>query len=194
MKKNKITIFLACLSVMLGAAMTSCDDTQSYSDLLRDEEKAVNWYLSALRVEPYAPKTIDEFIIGEDAPYYKMDEDGYLYMQIVNKGSDEMAEVNDRVYFRFMRKCIKYLYQGYDVSWEGNAWDMNNGLGSTSLIYQNYSVPTTSQFGTGIQLPLQYCGYDSEVNLVISSNQGFTTDQTSCLPYIYNVKYYKAEY
>lgn len=194
MKKLKINILAKSLIALAGLFVCSCDDTQSYSDLLREEEKAVNWFLCEYRVEPYAPKSIDEFEIGKDAPYYKMDEDGYLYMQIVNKGSDEMAEPNDRVYFRFERKCIKYLYQGYEVSWEGNAWNMNNGLGSTCLIYQNYSVPTTSQFGTGIQVPLQYCGYDSEVNLIVSSNQGFTTDQTSCLPYIYNVKYYKAEY
>lgn len=192
--KTTADIVWKCLLAVMALGFASCDDTKSYSELLDEEEKAVNWYLSGLKVEPYAPAKIDDFEIGEDAPYYKMDEEGYLYMQIVNKGNDVMAETGDRVFFRFERQCIKYLYQGYDIGWEGNAWDMNNGIGSTSFFYQNFNVPTTSQFGTGIQVPLQYCGYDSEVNLVVSSYQGFTTDQTSCLPYIYNVKYYKAEY
>lgn len=182
------------LLLLVGVMTMGCDETKSYSELLDEEEKAVNWYLANCRVEAYAPKSIDDFEIGENAPFYKMDEDGYLYIQIVNKGDNQKIQENDKVYFRFKRKCIKYLWQGYDVSWEGNTDDMVNGLGSTYLIYQNYNVPSTAQFGTGFQAPLEFVGYDSEVNMVISSNQGFTTDQTQCLPYIYNVKYYKAEY
>ena len=186
--------------IQLGAlcallfGFTACDDTESYSELLRDEEKAVNWYLADFRVEPEIPAD-GIFETGEDAPFYKMDEDGYLYMQIINPGNPEpKPEKGDRVYFRFMRKNIKYLYEGYDLGWDGNADDMNNGLGSTYIILDNYQVPSSAQYGTGIQVPLKYIGYDSEVNLVISSSQGFTVDQSSCLPYIYNVKYFKAEY
>lgn len=191
---KKINRLILLLLPAMALGMTSCSDTQSYSDLLNDEEKAVNWYLASnCKVETSFPKD-GSFEYGENAPYYKMDAEGYLYMQVVNPGNDVKPEAGDRVYFRFMRKNIKYMYQGYDLSWEGNADDMNNYLGSTSLIYDNYSIPSTAQFGTGIQVPLKYLGYNSEVNLIVSSNQGFTTDQNSCLPYIYNVKYFKAEY
>lgn len=182
----------ALCALLLG--FTACDDSQSYSELLRDEEKAVNWYLADCRVEPSIPAD-GNFETGENAPFYKMDADGYLYMQVVNPGtSDPKPESGDRVYFRFMRKNIKYLYEGYDLGWDGNANDMNNGLGSTYIILDNYQVPSSAQYGTGIQEPLKYVGYDSEVNLVISSTMGFNVDQSSCLPYIYNVKYFKAEY
>lgn len=86
------------------------------------------------------------------------------------------------------------MFDGLNPSWEGNANDMNNVLGNTSLIYGNMQVEGTALYGTGIQVPLNYLGYNSEVMLVVRSYQGFTTDQSQCIPYVYNVKYYKAEY
>lgn len=41
---------------------------------------------------------------------------------------------------------------------------------------------------------LKYFGYNAEVNLVLRSYYGFTTDQSECLAYIYNIRYFKPEY
>lgn len=179
-------------AVML-VSLTACDKSESYSELLRTEEKAVNWYLAQHRVETSVPAD-SVFQTGEDAPFYRMDEDGTVYMQVISAGDmEDRPEQGDRVYFRYKRQNILYMYEDITDISVGNMDDFNIG-GSSSFFLGNKIYPTTTQYGTGIQLPMTYLGYYSEVNLVLKSYAGFTTDQTSCTPYVVNVKYYKSEY
>lgn len=191
---TKIALLPAALIMMTGFG--ACEDTKSYSDLLNDEEHAVNWYLAQNQVALTIPENGD-FKTGntkETAPFYKMDKDGYVYMQVVNKGSEtSRPKEGDLVYFRFMRmNLLNYQATGQEV-WEGNSEDFNDYI-STSLVYGNNVLSSTTQYGEGIQVPLEYLGYNCEVNLIIKSPEGFTTDQSSCIPYVYNIRYFKAEY
>lgn len=189
---SKISIF-SFLGVML-ALFSSCEKTKSYSELLKEEEQAVNWFLAQKKVALEIPENND-FQIGEDAPFYRMDPDGFVYMQVIRKGDlENKPQEGDRVYFRFMRQNIKSLYESGSAIWEGNATDFGGTSSSTSFILGNTVLTTTTQYGEGIQLPLDYLGYDSEVNLVIKSNEGFTSDASQCVPYLYNVRYFKAQY
>lgn len=184
---------LALMFPML-AAMTSCSKGKSYSELLKEEEKAVNWFLAGQRVETKIPKD-SVFKVGKDAPFYRMDEDGYLYMQVVEMGdTSDMAQTGDEIYFTYLRRNIKMMYEGIDVVPEGNANDMTGGVNAPSFIYGNYELANSSAFGTGIQTPLQFLGNNSEVNLVLRSYYGFMADQSECIPYIINIKYFKVEY
>lgn len=190
---NKI-INLACVLTFFTLIFCGCKDTESYSDLLRDEEKAVNWYLSGQRVESQIPAD-SVFETGANAPYYRMDEDGFLYMQVVNAGNkDQRAQDGDMVYFRYMRKNLKYMYEGYEVTPDGNADNLDSKAGNTSFKFGNTSIPSSAKWGTGIQIPLQYLGYGCEVNIVMRSYIGFVADQTECIPYVVNVRYFKPEY
>lgn len=174
------------------AVLSSCSDSESYSDLLRDEEHATNWYLSSRKVEVEVPAD-SVFVTGKDAPFYRLDEDGYIYMQVVNPGNpDDRVKAGDQVFFRFTRWNIKTLYSGAETSPESNADNLlaNN----TSFFYGNTYLPSSTKWGTGIQKPLEFLGYDCEVNLVLRSYYGFVTDQTACVPYIINVRYFKPEY
>lgn len=187
---TKITLLPACLMLALG--MGACEDTKSYSELLTEEEHAVNWYLAQQQVELTIPKD-GNFKVGKDAPYYKMDKDGYVYMQVLNKGSEtSRPKEGDLVYFRFERMSLLTLQSSGTEVWDGNAEDME--YSSVSLIYGNNVLTSTTQYGDGIQVPLEYLGYNSEVNLIVKSPEGFTTDQSSCVPYLYNIRYFKAEY
>lgn len=189
-KKSIFGVALLSITISLGG----CKDSESYSDLLRDEEKAVNWFMAQQEVLLDIPED-GNFEVGEDAPYYKMDEDGHVYMQVISKGDmDDRPEKGDKVYFRFSREDLKTLYETGETSSYGNADNLNSGLGSTYFFYGNTTYPSTTQYGTGIQLPMDYFGYYSEVNLILRSYQGFTTDQSQCIPYKYTVQYYKAEY
>lgn len=193
MKPNLSKYLIAFASGMM-LLMTSCKDTESYSDLLRDEERAVNWYLAQHRVETEVPAD-SVFVTGKDAPFYRMDEDGFVYMQVVSEGDrDDRPTDGDRVYFRFMRQNLKYLYEGIDAEPEGNMDNFNVVLGATSFIMGNKVYPSTTQYGTGIQLPMKYLGYFSEVNLVVKSYAGFLENQKDCTPFAINIKYYKPEY
>ncbi len=195
MNKGYITrSVLAAGMILLLAGASSCSKGKSYSELLRDEEKATNWYLSGQRVETGIPK--DSVLqTGSDAPFYRLDKDGYVYMQVVELGdTSDMADPGDLVYFRFMRRNLLQMYDGQDVIPEGNADDMASGLGTTSFVYGNTELSGTTTWGTGIQMPLQMVGNHSEVNLVLRSYYGFQVDQADCIPYIINIKYFKAEY
>ena len=190
---SNISFFLFSLIALFNA---SCSKSQSYSELLRDEEKAVNWYLSGYNVALELPADPKDFItcetMGEDAPFYKFDADGYVYMQVVKADLSDMVEPGDLVYFRFQRESILDLYNDMDSSSSGNSDYLPNG--NTSFIYKNTVLSSSTIWGLGIQMPLKYLGYNSEVNLVLKSYYGFTEDQTYCIPFIINLRYFKPEY
>lgn len=191
-------------ALMVVIGVSSCSKTQSYSELLTEEEHAVNWYLSQQKVNIQIPEDSISFKVGEDAPFYKLDEDGYVYMQVISMGDmDDRVKSGDLVYFRFNRLNLKYLYLGEEEQWQGNSEDVwsqlfpdNNGAyqNNSRFVYENQYLSTTTRWGTGIQMPLKFFGYGCEVNLVLRSYYGFTEDQTSCLPYLINLRYFKPEY
>ena len=190
--KNIIRILLGTLAIV----STGCSKSQSYSELLREEEQAVNWYLANYNVYLDLPEDAKNLItvedVGEDAPFYKLDAEGYVYMQVVKADFNEMVESGDLVYFRFLRESITDLYNDLETSPTGNADYLPNG--TTSFVYKNTVLPSTTTWGTGIQMPLKYLGYNSEVNLVLKSYYGFTDEQAYCIPYIMNIRYFRPEY
>lgn len=182
-------IFAAAFSLI----PTGCSDSKSYSDLLREEEHAVNWYLAQQTVCTRLPED-SVFITGNDAPYYRMDGEGNVYMKVVNAGDPKQrVKDGDRVYFSFVRRDIKLLSEGSNVSWVGNSENLVNG-GGTSFVFGDQVLPSSTQYGTGIQLPLRWLGLYSEVEIVIKSVEGFTTDMNNCTPYVYKVRYFPAVY
>lgn len=177
---------------MIFAPMAvSCDDNKSYADLLADEDKSVNNFLADQRVINSIPED-SIFEVGEDAPYYRMDEDGFVYMQVLKTGDlTNKAKDNELVYFRFMRYNLAYYDKGVLPNGEGNADDME--YSPTSFRLGNYTLPSSSQFGTGIQIPLYYLGIDCEVNIVIKSQYGFSDEISNVVPYLYNIRYFKSQ-
>lgn len=192
----KYKIIGSIVITVMAFFTVGCSKTQSYSELLRDEEHAVNWYLANYNVALELPEDPKKFItcetMGDDAPFYKLDPEGYVYMQVVKADFDDMVETGDLVYFRFVKESILDMYNDIEPEKLGNGDYLPNG--STSFIYKNNVLTSTTQWGTGIQQPLKYLGYNSEVNLVLKSYYGFTEEQTACIPYIMNIRYFKPEY
>ncbi len=192
----KLTAFLAVI-----LALTSCSEGKSYSELLTDENHATNYYLSTCRVINELPED-NAFETGPDAPYYRMDNDGNIYMQVVNPGTPtDRVEYDQQIYFRFTRYNLKqFMMSGLPslqdaiddgaVAGEGNA--NNLSYGATWFRYDNYQLSASSQYGSAIQLPLGYLGIDCEVNIVIKSQLGFTSELANVIPYLYNVRYFPA--
>ena len=121
------------------------------------------------------------FITGKDAPYYKIDEDGNMYMQVINPGTKDNKVKNDElIYFRFMR----YDMRSYDSSTGtfSSSWGNEDDLSliNASFRYQNYQLASSAQWGAGIQTPLNYLPVDCEVNLVVKSRYGFTDEVSQC--------------
>ena len=183
-----------CLSMFLGlfalTVLTACDDDQSYADRLNDERNSVNAFLANHRVVMSIPED-SVFEVGPDAPYYRVDVDGNVYMQVLDAGD----RVNDRVkqgepiYFRYSRYNLSTWYaDGTWVEYSGNETSMD--ALSCSFNYGDYSLPSTSQWGYGIQFPLLFLGVECEVNLIIKSQYGFTSEISYVLPFFYHIRYF----
>lgn len=177
---------------------SACSKTESYSDLLKKEQRASNWFLAQQTVCNEIPSD-SVFLTGPDAPYYKMDDDGYVYMQVIKTNPLKervFPKSGDQVYFTFTRWNIETMYNSnsFDVAGEGNQDNYLNTAAETYFIFNNYSSTSSSTWGSGIQIPVSYLGYNSEVNILLKSYYGFSADNTTCVPYKVNVRYFKSEY
>ena len=185
--KRILTYTLTSIAVV--AIFTSCSNSKSYANMLVDENKAINLYLSDFQVENSIPADT-VFEEGPDAPFYRLDDDGNLFMQVIRSGDRKNNRVTDDqlIFFRFTRYNLTYFYKYDEMVGEGNANDMN--YSPTSFRYNNTTLSSTTQYGTGIQEPLKYLGIDCEVNLIVKSQYGFTSEIANVSPYLYNLRYF----
>ena len=111
------TLKTLLILIAITVASVSCSDKESYSDLLRDESHATNYYLSNFQVVASIPAdtafiSVQE-LVGQGlereealrlAPFYRMDSDGQIYMQVVDT-STKRSEATDKqvTYCRFHR-------------------------------------------------------------------------------------------
>lgn len=182
---------MATFAILAMSVMTlpSCSDTKSYAERLQDENKAINLYLSDHKVVNSIPED-NNFEIGPDAPFYRLDEEGNVYMQVIRPGDREnnMASDDELIYFRFTRYNLLYFYNYGEMIGEGNADNMN--YSPTSFRFNNTTLSSSTQYGSGIQMPLNYLGVDCEVNIIVKSQYGFTSETSTVSPYLYNIRYF----
>lgn len=195
MNRFSICRLMGILTLLL-ILTTGCEKTKSYSEMLKEEDRAVNWYLSSQIVILDLPENPKDLITcataGENAPFYRIESEGNVYMQVVSADFDDVVDEGDLVYFRYSRMNISYMYQGIEHSAGGNSDYLING--PASFVYKNTTLSSSTTWGTGIQMPLNYVGYNSEVNIVLKSIYGFSDEQATCIPYLVNLRYFKPEY
>ncbi len=188
---------IVALLSMLVALFASCDDSKSYAELLEEEDEAIKAFFADKWVINEVPAD-SVFITLADAkgdtlkvPYYKMDRDGNTYMQVLDAGEkDDRFEVNDYVNVRFERFNLKELMSGSNPTSEGNT----NPLDPIKIRFGSTSLTSTTQYGLGIQVPLQYLGDYCKVNLVVRSKYGFTSEVSYVIPYLYkSISYIKSQ-
>ena len=187
--RNKIT-FRIVMALSALVLLSACNDDQSYADRLNAERNAVNAYLANHRVVMSIPED-SVFEVGEDAPFYRVDADGNVYMQVLNAGdrAHDRAKTSEPIYFRYSRYNLATWYA--DGTWSvysGNETTMD--ATSCSFNYSDYSLPSSSQWGYGVQYPLLFLGVECEVNLIIKSQYGFTNEISYVTPFFYHIRYY----
>lgn len=186
------TILSKCvlLGVIALSLLTACNDDQSYADRLNEERNAVNAYLADHRVVMSVPED-SVFEVGEDAPFYRIDNDGNVFMQVLNAGDrkNDRAKVGEPIYFRYTRYSLSVWYaEGKLLPYSGNENSMDAQY--CSFNYSDFTLPSTSQWGYGLQYPLNFLGVECEVNLVIKSQYGFTNEISYVMPFLYHVRYF----
>ncbi len=182
---------LSAVAIMVVAlAFSACNNTTSYADLLKDETKSINNFLADQKVIGSVPED-SIFITGEDAPYYRMDDDGYVYMKVIRTGDmNSRPEYNDLVYMRFTRYNLDYYEDGELPTGTGNA---ENVIDSYTFRYLNDQSYDTQTWGEALQYPLHYLGYGCEVKMVVRSAYGPSNEISQVVPYLYHVRYYKSQ-
>ena len=172
------------------ALLTACSNDQSYADRLNEERNAVNAYLANHRVVMSVPED-SIFEVGPDAPFYRIDVDGNVYMQVLNAGDrvNDRAKTSEPIYFRYARYNLSTWYA--DGTWTMTSGNENTmDAVSCSFNYADYTLPSSSQWGYGLQYPLLFLGVECEVNLIIKSQYGFTSEISYVTPFFYHVRYY----
>lgn len=189
--KNRIHIIAVCAAAFaMIVSLAGCKEKKSYAQLLTEENKAVNTFLANNIVVTSVPDD-NRFEVGPEAPYYQLDEESNVFMQVLDPGSDTKVQDDELVYFRFTRWNLR-LYAAAGELPEGSGNATNVALGAASFRYGNYTLTSSSQWGSGLQMPLKYLGMDCEVNLIIKSQYGVTSEMANVVPFLYNVRYYNA--
>lgn len=185
------TSLIVISAVVFGIAAVSCNDGKTYAELLQSENQYVNNYLAdQIVIKGIPADTV--FITGPDAPYYRIDDDGNLYMQVVSAGTPgNRAESDELIYFRFTRYNLAYYADGELPAGGGNEEDMS--YSNTSFRYGNYSLSSSSQWGSGIQVPLSLLPVDCQINLVVKSQYGFSSEIADVTPYLFKLRYYRPQ-
>ena len=173
-----------------AGTITVTQNPCTLEDLKKTEQRAMKKYLSKFDVVDQLP-AIADIHVGSVAPFYKLNSEGTVYMQVVRKGTAPAATEGETIYFRFMRyNLLSYLENGVLPNGEGNMNSLNPSATSFEL---GSDKPATTQWGTAIQMPMLLgLPIDSEVNLVVASEAGFTAEISSVMPFLYNIRYYKS--
>lgn len=185
-----IHIISILVSLTAAAALSSCSDSTSYTDLLNEESRNVNLFLADHKVIGEIPAdTI--FETGPDAPYYMLDEEGKLFMQVIDAGSGPKAKTNQLIYFRYTRYNLTYYLSGQKLP----VYDTNDGAGYTATYfrYGDNLLQSSTEWGVGIQTPLSYLPINCHVKLVVKAEYGITTESTDVQPMLFDIRYYPSQ-
>lgn len=187
----RLKIFSFLMGLLAIVTLSSCEDSKSYAELLTDETHWVNDFLADQRVDNTIPKDTNfVFETGPNAPYYRLDEDGNMYMQVINPGTKgNYAKTNETIFFRYTRYNIALYKDGELPEGDGNEEDMS--IMNAWFRMNNYELESSYQWGSGIQTPLLYLPIDCEVNIVIKSQYGFYSETSYVVPFLYRLRYYR---
>lgn len=182
-------IFFPALALM-AILISGCSDKKSYADLLKDESQAVNIFLSDNRVILDIPAD-SVFEVGENAPYYRLEPDGNVYMQVLDNGNGVKVKDNAQVFFRFTRYNL-YDYQNTGQLGNGAGNSIDTSAGTASFRFNNTTLSSSTQWGQGVQMPLKFLSYDCHVRILIKSQYGVYSEISNVIPYLYDVRYFKS--
>ena len=188
MKKTHYIIF--CL-LGLALAGTSCNKGKTYADLLKDETRAINKFISENKLV-----VLDKFpanLVFKPNEFYRDPASG-VYFNIIEVGDTTIKNKDgDDVCVRF--SGLRYFTSKNDTTEYTND-DPIRSPHPNEFIYRGpVTVMTRSYYsGTtpGWAVPLTYVGEGGRVKMIVPFNMGSQSDQQSHSTTYYDVVRYTA--
>lgn len=195
MKKGFYFVLILCAACLMG----SCSKTRSYTDMLKDEEKAIDRLIDSLGIEVL--KDFPDDSIFAENQFVKMDNG--VYMNIIDRGEGRATLYSTRIMYRcnayyflnYFQLCIN---SNYGPNSNGTVPYPANGAQTVPFIYgegttNNQADPKYIYVSEGIQTPLQYVGHRGRVKLIVPFDKGNYYDQGEGYPVYYEILEYLFE-
>ena len=196
--KKLVLLFLSLLA--FSFAFQACDDSKTYAEMLEEEDDAIAAFIRDNDIQVISQT---EFFNNDSTTDVSKNEyvqlSSGVYMQIVDKGSDNLADTvknNDLILGRFM----EYSILDKDTSLSNlnsveTVDEFKYTITSSSIaaiftqgyMYSVYgpSVPA------GWLVPLPYVRDMAHVKLIVPSKMGHSTAMQYVYPYFYDIKKYQ---
>ena len=180
------TIVFIVSFILLGLMGISCDNGKSMQEYIREEKKAIENYIFSKGIEVLNEYPKDSVFKGNQ--YYKTREG--LYMHVVDPGNIErQAQQGNTI---LVRPDYMYYIKSY-VSGNTDSITISYMYLPIEFVYNiSYSSDRTGLACPGYSIPLSYVGEGAVVDLIIPSELGNSSDNSSFAPVFYkNLKYTK---
>ncbi len=209
MEKYVYTLFVG---IMVGLFLSSCDNSETYADMKKKEDAAINAYIANAGVKVISEETFaaqDYTTNLDDNEYVLFDSNG-IYLQIVRQGcgekirngetatilcrfteynllGDSLQLSNDNLYYSSIPEVFSVVNTSGTFT---GSFDTDN-----SLMYVAYS---SSSVPSGWLYPLTYVNvgrpvYDddeiSKINVIVPSSQGQYYASVNVYPCLYVLTY-----
>jgi hypothetical protein len=184
---RKTIVFILSL-LLLGLANSACDGSKSMQEYIREEKKSIERYILSQKIEVLNEYPKDSTF--KENQYYKTS-DG-LYMHVADRGNlNRRIAAYDEVLLRFDH----FFYIKNYVSGQTDSIVLSYlylPIAFTYGITGSYNNDPAGLACSGFAVPLSYVGEGGVVDLIIPSELGNATDNSSFAPVFYkNLKYTK---
>lgn len=196
--KKLLSLFFILLTV--GFSFQACDDTKTYAEMLEEEDNAIEDFINEKGIKVISQT---EFFDNDSITDVKKNEfvqlSSGVYMQIVDKGSDNPADTiknNDLVLVRFMEYSLldkdtilsnltlPYLVDEFKYTASSSSIA---GIFTQGMMYMAYG----SAVPAGWLVPLPYVRDKARVRLIVPSKMGHQSAMQHVYPYYYDITKYQ---
>ena len=187
MKKGFNILLILCAALVA----ISCSKTKSYTDMLKDEKKAIERFIDDKGLE-----ILDDFpadSVFKENQFVLLDNG--VYLNIIDKGSDQRAV---QYKTKMLYRCkMSYFMDSTIVAIE-NYGPHSNGTSPIAFTYGDYSKnspydPSYYYVSEGMQEPLKYVGDRAKVKMIVPFKRGAYNDQSNGQPVYYAILEYICE-
>lgn len=209
MKKVFSIVWIVCAALFVA----SCGKTKSYTDMLKDEEKAIDRLIAQEGIEILNDFPADT--VFEENQFVRLDDD--VLLNIIDRGSSDRAVLYDT---KILYRCIvsypmdtTYIWNTGYCTWSDlTNWVLKHNYGPNSngtlpypassvagmsvpFTYGDYSSRLSTELShtyvsEGLQMPLRYVGDRARVKLIVPFRVGSYMDQSNGQPVYYEVLEY----